>query len=390
MTTSTDSTPAAEAPAGPGDPFVSPATALPLHPSHLVPVDPTEALFRVLDSGREDFVPLVTLVDEELSVLLDSERHRGGFPYLHGLAPELRDQAKETAARLLVARRLVHPVDMGGDTAESRIRLQATSELQGTVMAIRSSPQTVRAHRETAETATTLVHHQFTDLDRVVEEIVTADGTHVFSVGPLTGAAARLAAFVDPHGTARRTGDTRRVDMADVIRGDATMGGIETDARIVTTIHGRNISRWFPGRGVREGYVPGSMHAFVQEVFLDGNRTVPGFTERRVTVYVGAEDVTVAEATHDGPVLQLREVDGPTLGRLAAQFGLPDHALPTEIVERQLAENSREPEAFLAEASLRSPRPSGRSAGDDRGRSGRGDDTRSDSTQSDKTGKAQS
>lgn len=350
MTESMTETPSAQPPFD----FVSPATALPLSPAYLRPVDPVVAMFRILDSGRDGAVPVVQLVDEELSVLMDSDRHRGGFPYLSKLEPGARKQAKETAARLLLARRLVHPTATG---ANGPTRTQATAELQGTITAIRSAPRTVRAHRVGAEHSDTLVQYQFPAQDRVLEEYIAADGMHVFLVSPLAEAAGRLAGFVDPFGTSQgtETSETRRVNMAEVIRGNESMGDVEENSKIVTVIDGIDISRWFPAGGITHDYRPGDMHRHVRDTYLRADRTVPGYSERRLTVYVSDSAVTCAEAAFDGPILRLREVSAEKLLAATTQFTMDDFALPEPVLTQVLEENSRSPRMFVHEAGLRNP-----------------------------------
>ncbi|GAA4284655.1 hypothetical protein GCM10022261_21860 [Brevibacterium daeguense] len=335
--------------------FVSPATALPLAEEFRAPVDPTAALFQVLESGLEDAVPLVQLIDEELEVLLANSHHRGGFPYLEKLTAERRAQAVESGARHLLNRRLIHPYTRPDGTTGT----QATAELQGTVMAIRTAPQTVLARRVTADTEMTLVHYQFDYAGVAVEETVFADGTHVFAVCPLRASAARLAAFADPFGVADSRGEIDRVNLAEVIRGNEDLGDVHSRSKIVTVIDGTSMHQWFPD-DVDEDYRPGDMHRFIKEEFLDKGRKLPAFINRRVSVYVTDDGLTVAEADWDGPVLRMREATKEMFAGLMLDFTVPRMNLPDQIIEKQQRENAMDPEVFVRETAYRQPKPASR------------------------------
>jgi len=142
-----------------------------------------------------------SLTDEEI-VVLDGVQHAQlvTTPYLDGLTDAERDLAPRVALRSLVVRDLVSatrepdPADPDGEPA---VGLTAVEEITGPLVLRRTADAIC-----TIERTTTLGKHWVYlyrhEGDVVLEEEVSVEGAHAFSVYPADVARARVADFLDP------------------------------------------------------------------------------------------------------------------------------------------------------------------------------------------------
>lgn len=193
---------------------------------------------QVLELASEDPRVQLVLSDEEILALDGEESLRAlGSPYLDQDAVH-RETATATALRGLIARRMVNPTDSGredegelligeGDPTARLIQLERG--LAG-ILTLRRIPEgMVVVERMASGVRTTLGLYVFAG--GVLEEFVAADGLHHFTVPRREDLPARLAEFVDPHGTAREDGPVEEISIAQV----TSLDGLE-DTRSVATI----------------------------------------------------------------------------------------------------------------------------------------------------------
>ncbi|WP_133249862.1 hypothetical protein [Brachybacterium endophyticum] len=169
----------------------------------------------VLDTASTDPAELMILTDEEIVGLDggDSLELLGG-PYLAQPGIDA-DASAASAIRSLAARHLLTPTGdasdpegdfVVGDEESPRRPFQLDRALAG-VLALRRTPEVITTIARTlAGGSTTLGHYVFPG-GGVLEEYVTVDGFHHFSVPDLSVVPQRVHAFVDPFEDASEDGD---------------------------------------------------------------------------------------------------------------------------------------------------------------------------------------
>ncbi|MDN5821173.1 MAG: hypothetical protein L0H39_06765 [Brachybacterium sp.] len=162
----------------------------------------------LLASASDEPELLIVLTDEEIVALAGRDTlSLTGSPYLDQEGVDESAHAS-AALRSLIARGLVVTVDEAmenegevviGD-AQDRA-MQIDRPIAGLFMLRSTASAVVHVTRQVAEQMTRLVLHVEDD-GGVLEEFVSADGFHRFSVPTRTAALERLARFIDPDGLA--------------------------------------------------------------------------------------------------------------------------------------------------------------------------------------------
>jgi hypothetical protein len=212
----------------------------------------------VLATAADDPDELLVLTDEELLGLGGpSALDLLGSPYLS--QPEVDADASAAAAvRSLAARRLLTPADdsaqpegdiVVGNAESTRRPFQLDRRLAGVLALRRTSLGLVNVVRTLAGGTTTLAIYCFPG-GGVLEEYVTIDGFHHFSVPEPSAVAFRLGRFVDPFDDASDDGDvaTVRVPGQDV---DAAVDGSRAISILTSVVEGGGTQATFiahPGR----------------------------------------------------------------------------------------------------------------------------------------------
>lgn len=171
----------------------------------------------VLATAAADARELIVLTDEEIEGV-DGQAALDilGGPYL---AQEGIDRAASVAAaiRSLAARGLLVPLgdatEPEGDviTGEGPARpFQLERALAG-VIALRRIPEAMLLSQRTLQGGTTALGHHLFPAGGVLEEYVTIDGFHHFSVPLLEEVPERIARFADPFEDADEDGDVEEV-----------------------------------------------------------------------------------------------------------------------------------------------------------------------------------
>lgn len=175
----------------------------------------------VLATTAPDPAELLVLTDEELlgTSGTDALDLLGG-PYVTQDGID-RDASVAAALRSLAARHLLTPLggpteDEGdvvvGEAGEAPRAFQLDRGLAGVTTLRRIPEAMVHVERTLAGGTTRLAHYLF-PADGVLEEYVTIDGFHHFSVPPLAEVPQRLARFVDPFEDATTDGTEREVSV---------------------------------------------------------------------------------------------------------------------------------------------------------------------------------
>lgn len=202
----------------------------------------------VLDLGREELADVAALTDEELLALDGTEAAQvAALPYLdaHPVDAETRTAIARTAMRSLMTRRLVvSEVDAAGyeerPLADDKL-LAVTAEprITGALVLRRTSRELVWFEREVSDQTHRLYYYPH-DAGVVLEEEVTADGVHIFSVMPERLVPTRVRHLVDQFEIAGEDGVPRTISLADV-ETDPDLAPRIADTRALTV--GTRISR---------------------------------------------------------------------------------------------------------------------------------------------------
>ncbi|GAA1487022.1 hypothetical protein [Brachybacterium fresconis] len=160
--------------------------------------------YEILAAATSEPEVLVVLTDEELIALAGTEATElAGTPFLDTAGLE-RDPAAAVALRSLVARGLVVLEEDGrenegedlGDGSPARRTAQLDRTLAG-LLTLRSSPLALaNLTRRVADQTTSLMVYLFPQ-SGVLEEFITADGFHHFSVPARQAVPGRLARYAD-------------------------------------------------------------------------------------------------------------------------------------------------------------------------------------------------
>lgn len=272
------------------------------------PVQTPEAEFRIterdmlgametLATATSDPNELMVLTDEELEGLSGPAAHEiVGDPYLSQAVVD-RPSARSTALRSLAARHLLTPrgdaTENEGDTVSGdgpERPYQLDRRLAGVITLRRIPVGMVMCQRTLAGGTTTLVHYLY-PAGGVLEEYLTIDGFHHFSVPPADEIAQRIARFVDPFEDAAEDGEpveSSREELEQRIEGARA-------ATVVTSI--------VDGEGSQATFfaVPGHMH-LVDTGEIDPSTTGESDLENALIGEISAESlVTVIEELVPAP-----------------------------------------------------------------------------------------
>lgn len=184
---------------------------------------------------------VAVLTDEELVALdgIDTPQITG-LPFLdqHALSAAERLPLARTAMRSLMVRHLVVSEIEASEFEERPLaeeRLQAVTaepRLTGALVLRRTSRALVLFEREVSAGRHSLAYYPH-DQDVVLEEELTADGVHLFSVMPLSAIPERVRHLVDQLGRAGVDGEPRTLAAADV-ESDPELGPRIADSFAVT------------------------------------------------------------------------------------------------------------------------------------------------------------
>lgn len=202
----------------------------------------------VLDQGREKVTPVAAVSDEEL-VALDgiTAPQITALPFLEEHAPELADReplARTAMRSLMVRRQVISEIEAAEfeerPLADDRLqRVVAEPLLAGALVLRRSSRDLVVFEREVSAGVHRLYYYPH-DGGVVLEEEVTGDGVHMFTVMPRASVAERVRHLVDQSGAAGADGESDTVRTTDV-EGHPDWGRRLADTRALTI--GTSLSR---------------------------------------------------------------------------------------------------------------------------------------------------
>lgn len=169
--------------------------------------------------------PLIVLTDEEIMALDGlSALEILGSPYLSQDAVDAETSAA-SALRSLVARGMVRTgsaqreeegeaVSGGADPSQRPVQLDR--RLAG-VVTLRRIPEAMVTSERTLEGGTTTLAHYFFPRSGVLEEYITVDGFHHFSVPHLDAVAARIQRFADPFEVADADGEPQSMALQEAV-----------------------------------------------------------------------------------------------------------------------------------------------------------------------------
>ncbi|MFC7376820.1 MULTISPECIES: hypothetical protein [unclassified Brachybacterium] len=165
--------------------------------------------YEILAAASSEAEVLAVLTDEELIALRGNQAlDPAGTPFLDASGLD-RDPAAAVALRSLTARGLVQFTDEGreneGEDLATEAPAERTAQLDRTLaglLTLRSAPLAlVNLTRRVADQTTEIIVYVFPH-DGVLEEFVTVDGFHHFSVPTREALPARLARYVDQNSVA--------------------------------------------------------------------------------------------------------------------------------------------------------------------------------------------
>ncbi|MCG7308841.1 hypothetical protein [Brachybacterium sp. ACRRE] len=202
----------------------------------------------LIEAGRSRVEEVAVLTDEELAALDGiSTAQTTAMPYLeeHTADEAARVPIARTAMRSLMARRLVISEI---EAAEGEDRPLADDKLQsvtaeprttGALVLRRTSRILVWFEREVSTQIHRLYYYPHVD-DVVLEEEVTADGVHMFTIMPMSKVPTRVRHLIDQPGVGGQDGPAATLAVADV-ESDTEMGPRLADTRALTV--GSMVSR---------------------------------------------------------------------------------------------------------------------------------------------------
>lgn len=180
----------------------------------------------VLSGTAPEPEPLIVLTDEEIMALDGlSALEILGSPHLSQGAVDAEASAA-AALRSLVARGMVRTGSaerderenegeaVSGDADPSQRPVQLDRRLAG-VVTLRRIPEAMVISERTLEGGTTTLAHYFFPRSGVLEEYITVDGFHHFSVPHLDAVAARIQRFVDPFEVADADGEPQSMALQE-------------------------------------------------------------------------------------------------------------------------------------------------------------------------------
>lgn len=197
----------------------------------------------LLASAAEDPQLLIVLTDEEITALAGRDSLTlTGSPYLDQEGVDETAHAS-AALRSLIARGLVVTADEGMEEEGEVIIGEATARavqidrpIAGLLMLRSTASAVVHVTRQVSEQLTRLVLHVETD-GGVLEEFVSADGFHRFSVPTRSAAVERLARYIDPGAVAGDEGGrSATAPVAALDSGEGELGGELADTRTLSVL----------------------------------------------------------------------------------------------------------------------------------------------------------
>ena len=192
------------------------------------------AIRELITRAEAEPLPVIALTDEEVAAL-DGEIAELGpvpMPWLAGKDEQSRELACQVALRGLAARRLVVPLDSGGDGPQ---RMALRDDLRAVLIMRRTAHAAAFALRQSDGRMLLL----YLGTSGALEEAISPGGVHGFTVVGLDAVAGRLAAFADPDDAAATSespqpGPTLVLRLADIAQG-AQFPGV-TGTRTVTMV----------------------------------------------------------------------------------------------------------------------------------------------------------
>ena len=199
--------------------------------------------FELLSHATDEPTVLAVLTDEELLALEGTEgAELAGSPFLEASDFD-REQAAAVAARSLIARGLVTFEDTDreneGEDLLSEEPSQRAAQLDRSLaglLALRSMPRGVLNLTRQVEAQTTSLMIYLFPRDGVLEELVTADGFHHFSLPTRAALPARIARYVDQAQVAAEQDGETHVGGAAEFDGDTPIAKRLRDTRALTVI----------------------------------------------------------------------------------------------------------------------------------------------------------
>jgi hypothetical protein len=202
----------------------------------------------LIEVGRTRVEDVAVLTDEELAALDGiATPQMVAMPYLDEHAPDEAAQVPiaRTAMRSLMARRLVISeieAAEGEDRPLSDDKLQSVTaepRTTGALVLRRTSRILVWFEREVSTQTHRLYYYPHVD-DVVLEEEVTADGVHMFTIMPMSKVPTRARNLIDQPGVGGQDSTTTTLAVAD-IESDPETGPRLADTRALTV--GSMVSR---------------------------------------------------------------------------------------------------------------------------------------------------
>ena len=197
------------------------------------------ALF-VLEGAEDGPTALGVFTDEELTALdgLSTEQ-LVPLPWLSENQDLVSAEiAAGVSLRSLIARRLVLPAELladdWDDLGEDPRRLYVVDPIQGILTLRRSASAVTTLQRIVDVQSHTLVHYDFGE-GRMLEEEITHDGFHHFTILPAQAAPDRAMMVIDQDEVAGDDGERRRVRMSEVDQ-DPALSAVLSDTRALTVL----------------------------------------------------------------------------------------------------------------------------------------------------------
>lgn len=194
----------------------------------------------VLEGALDGPTRLGIFTDEELTAL-DGLATEQIVPTPWLTANEEQVSAEVAAGislRSLIARRLVLPAEqLAGDwddLGEDPRRLYAVDPVQGILTLRRSATALTTFQRIVEDQTHVLVHYDFGQ-GRALEEEITHDGFHHFTILPLAAVPERAMSLVDQAEVAQGDGEPRQARMSEVEQ-DEELAAILGDTRALTVL----------------------------------------------------------------------------------------------------------------------------------------------------------
>jgi len=194
----------------------------------------------VLDGATDGPARLGSFTDEEIVALdgLDTEQIVP-TPWISANAEEVPSRiAASVAIRSMIARRLVLPAELLADSwddlGDDPRRLYAADPVQGILTLRRTASGVTTLQRVVDGQTHHLVYYSF-DADGMLEEEITQDGFHHFTILPGSQAPERALTLVDQDTVASADGAPMHLRV-DEVEADPVLGPALADTRALTVL----------------------------------------------------------------------------------------------------------------------------------------------------------